>query len=120
MSSVIFPHVFVRHLLTKGTREHVAFGFRDKRGREVGAFIVRRAITVELAEEKSASHLATTGLPPGASRFVFLPQATRDGKAFGACQPDSYFETEEAREEAIAKYLAGAKKRAAKLAGGAS
>jgi len=116
--AVLVPHVFVRYLVTAGTREHVAFGSLDKRGREVGAIIVRRSLTVELAPNQAETwgYLASTELPVGTFRFVFLPQATRDGKAFGACQPNSYFETEEAREAAIAKYLAGAKKRAAKIA----
>lgn len=120
--SVVTPHVLVQFLTTKGTREHVAFGIRDKRGREVGATIIRRELRVELApnQQERWGYLETTELPVGAFRLVFVPHATRDGKAFGACQRDSYFETEEARETAIAKYLAGAKKRAAKMAGGAA
>lgn len=117
--AVIVPHVFVRHLTTKGTTESVAFGIRDERGREVGAILFRYGLSVELAEGEEARFglLATTELPVGASRLVFVPHAARDGKAFGAFQRHSYFETEEAREAAIAKYLAGAKKRAAKMAG---
>ena len=64
--------------------------------------------------------LATDELPAGSTRLYFRPHATRSRARYGAMQPNSYFETEEAREAAIAKYLAGARKRAAKMAGGAA
>jgi uncharacterized protein YbaA (DUF1428 family) len=49
--------------------------------------------------------------------FAMKVSATRDNKDFGAMQSWQVFETEADRDAAKAKYLDGARKRAAKLAG---
>jgi len=93
-----------------------AFGVVDAKGRALGC---RVSITFE-----PASWVVNPGDDAhrwhGEShdaRFSFSPQATRDGKAFGAVpvRAWAYFGTLAAARAHAAKYVAGARKRAEKV-----
>lgn len=94
------------------------FGKADSKGRALGA----RAHLIEadrvILEANMHPVCAATfrDVLPAAHVFGFCPQAMRGGAPFGAVQRDRYFETAEARDQAVAKYLADAKKRATKKA----
>jgi len=53
---------------------------------------------------------------PVGTYFTFSPHATRNGQPYGAWQPDQVFTTEAERDAALTAYLAGARKRALKVA----
>jgi len=93
---------------------HHEFGCCDSKGRTIGATIYTgQCEIVELPADKEVWSFMT--LEPGIY-YTFCPQATRAGKSFGACQSVQYFKTAAERDAKVAKYLAGAAKRAAKLA----
>jgi hypothetical protein len=94
------------------THEHVDFGVADKRGRAIGALVETETVTFVPAPVGATSgwHRA-----PG-TFFRLCVQATRNGKEYGASQPDHYFATEAERVAAITKMLAGSRRRAAKVA----
>lgn len=83
----------------------------DAKGRKIGAMVTTFEIDYVEIQEDSQSFWRQA---PG-HYFVMCPQATRDGKPYGACQRDQLFTTEAERNAARAKYFAGARKRAAKL-----
>ena len=70
------------------TTENVMFDLLDNRNRQVGCLIYRWNGT--------------------GGTFIFRPHASRDAIAYGACQNDRAFSTEEKREQAIASYLKSA------------
>lgn len=98
------------------TTEHVPFGLRDARGREIGAKITRYSCEVVHEEPQLLWSTREDGTPSreAGAWLCWYPQATRDGSSFGALQNRRYFRTEEEREADIQRYLADAKKRAAK------
>ena len=106
MSNTSFP----TNLITTSD-EVIAFDVNDSKRRAVGAQIKRiEAHWVETPEGKCGY------IPYRRGRwFGFEPHATRDGRRYGAVQQWRWFATVEAREAAIAKYLADASKRAAKF-----
>lgn len=73
------------------------FGFIDNKGRTIGARVI--AFTAKRGD-------AIEG-------YCFFPQATRDGKLFGALQNYRTFATPAARDEAVSAYLKAARARAA-------
>jgi hypothetical protein len=87
------------------------FGARDSKGRVLGARVATGRRAFEEAQEGDGCWWT---LSPGV-HFYFCPQATRDGKGFGATQGARYFATAEERDTAVARYLDSARKRAAKL-----
>lgn len=98
--------------ITNKQVEHVAFEIADKRGRQIGARIETfEATFTEITDEGFSYYTQAPG-----HYFGFRPRATRNGEWFGASQRQRYFKTQQERAEAIAKYLADAKKRAAKAA----
>lgn len=89
--------------------EHVDFKLLDSRGRKIGATVTTyRKDRVPVAG--SHSLLAPDSI--GTGWFVLDVQATRDGVGFGASQSTRYFESATARDSAIDRYLAAARKRA--------
>ena len=94
------------------TREHIDFGTLDSRGRKMGACIVRQTVTFEPASDHEQSGLFWSKEP--GVYYAWWPHATRNGETYGALQGEKLCETPEEREQAIAKYLAGARKRASK------
>ena len=92
-------------------------GLKDSKGREIGCSVYRGGSTMtELpAETFEKGYCSYRVMVPG-FYFTFLPQATRNGESYGASQPFEFFRTEAEREARIVEYLAGAEKRAAKLA----
>jgi hypothetical protein len=94
------------------------FGINDSRGREIGAQIYTYEEThTEISDEAAAASYSGyyTGVEPGLY-FGFRPHATRNGSTYGALQHGARFATVAERDAAIEKYLAGARKRAAKAA----
>lgn len=98
------------------TRTLHSFEVKDARGRVIGAAI--RAYEVEYVENTEESLLITTqrSTMPAGRHFVMHPWATRDGQDYGAVQGERFYKTAEERDQAVAKYLADARKRAAKKA----
>ena len=99
------------------TTERHDFGVVDSKGRAIGAFVTLAPFTV------------TRNLNPGqwwtpgeeadlGDWYEVRPQATRDGQKFGAIAVAARFQVRTLAEAAprIEKYLAAARKRAAKLA----
>lgn len=93
--------------------EHVGFGQRDRFGREIGARITTAR---EDVVPRTDTHNLAEPARLGTGWFTLVVHATRDGKVYGACQPTLYFKSATERDAAIEKYLAGARKRAAKVA----
>ena len=92
------------------------FPHKDTKGRRVGA----RALTfmVEYSPvdpEKVSKWFVGYSKPPGVL-YGWRPHALRDGKPYGAAQATSEYASEAERTAAIARYFAGAEKRARKLA----
>lgn len=97
--------------LTTTNTEIVSFGANDGRGRAIGSKIERiEADWIETPEGRCGYTPYRRG-----RWFGFEPHATRDGKEYGAVQHWRWFATVEEREAAITKYLADARKRAAKI-----
>lgn len=92
----------------------VDFGFKDSKGRALGAVIVTGEC--HYVDDANDERNWYSMVKPG-HYFYLYTQATRDGKTFGASQSRSYFKTTVSREFAITAYLKGAAKRAAKRAG---
>jgi hypothetical protein len=89
---------------------HNNFGVLDERGRMIGAKIRTSEIT------RTKKRMVEFGCMCLESQlgfhYEFIPQATRDGKPFGASQLGDIFRTIEERNVAIKKYLESARKRA--------
>ncbi len=96
------------------SEEVIGFGLFDSKGREIGA-----RVTLQIREmvpvAADAPSYAGFNIKPG-TYFTFTPHAARGGEDFGAFSGTRYFKSEAARAAAVAKYLADAKKRAAKNA----
>lgn len=95
---------------TRKAKRVVRFGLLDKQGREIGARIVTFEVTFRPAPEDARSWQTVA---PG-HYYGLNVWATRNGVPFGAIQSDRYFSTIAARHKALVKYIADAKKRAAK------
>lgn len=95
----------------EGTRftNHRDFGIVDSRGRKIGA-----SITIWQVEWRQLSDDATCYFHERRGDFALRTQATRDGVKYGSYQGEQWFDTLEARDAAITKYLADAVKRASK------
>ena len=93
-------------------RREINFGIRDNKGRFVGCQIETGIAEFIFSTVPDAVTFYPKILP---GKYVwFRPHATRDGRRYGACQVDRYFETTEKMEKAIAKYVEKAKARAIK------
>jgi len=92
-----------------------SFGVVDGKGREIGASA--HSYELDFVEiENPGQWESYYTIAPG-HYFVFRPSAERAGRAFGASHREQLFATAAERDAAVTKYLAGARKRAAKLAG---
>lgn len=100
-----------RQLQTNDMTTVVQFGFRDYRGRRVGAQIATWNAQMEPGLEDGKYGRST--LPPGPA-FGLRCMATRNSVCFGAWQQEQWFATVEERDAAITRYLDGARKRAAR------
>ncbi len=96
---------------TKSQQRVVSFGVKDSKGREIGAQIRTWETDFESTSPEAKVWYA---IKPG-HYFSLYAQATRGGKAFGASQSTHYFTIVSARNAAIEKYLAQARKRAGKI-----
>jgi hypothetical protein len=105
-------YVYATHSAPRDTdRKHVAFGIKDGKGREIGArFTTYR---MDWTPRAGGSGLAQPE-QLGTGWFVLDYHATRDGKDFGSSNPRGYFTSASGRDAAIEKYLADARKRAAR------
>ncbi len=93
-------------------RVHHDLGHADAKGRRIGAEIRTSLITVA---DKPADHSGGYyGYRPAGRYYAFVPHATRNGVHYGASQRETLFAKVEERDAAIEKYLANARKRAAK------
>jgi hypothetical protein len=86
------------------------FGCTDAKGRALGT----RIATYEVEYVALPADASSYSTVPVGSYFVFAVHATRDGKPFGAFQYPRRFATALERDAAAAKYLANARKAAAK------
>ncbi len=87
------------------------FGIVDEKGREIGASVHTFEVDfVEVPAGTWGAYNTTAG-----HYFGFFPRALRAGKGFGAIKPNQLFATASERDAAVAKYLAGARKRASKI-----
>ena len=102
---------FPANLITT-SNEVIVFGATDSKARVIGAQIKRiEADWIETPQGQYGYVNDRRGL-----WFGFEPHATRNNQRYGAgLQRHCWFATIEAREAAIAKYLADANKRAAKI-----
>lgn len=91
------------------------FGTKDSRGRAVGSLVYRYEADLCQYQEvqPNPSFLWSGPVSLGRRVFCYFPHATRDGKPFGAIQEVQIYDSEEAREDGVKKYLEGARKRAA-------
>lgn len=93
---------------TAGATARHDFGTVDAKGRTVGARVTAAVVTYEATGDRWGYR----DVEPGKRYRVVRVQATRDGADFGASQREQRFETDEAAAAYVAKYLAGARKRA--------
>lgn len=106
---------YVRYEDRDRSDEVVPFGFRDAKGRELGAVLIRYVTVCRLdTDPDPIGYIETKARPVGSTRYAVVCQQARAGKRFGATQPARYFATPEEREAAIAKYLKDANARAGK------
>ena len=96
--------------------ERFNFGAVDGKRRTIGARVTY-ASGEFTAERANGLRQAPQGSPESGPAFCMTVHATRDNNDFGAIQGWQVFATAAARDAAKAKYLDGARKRAAKLAG---
>jgi len=89
---------------------HNNFGVLDERGRMIGAKIRTSEITRTKKRQTRCGFVCLESQL--GFHYDFTPQATRDGKPFGASQSGYIFRTIEERDVAIKKYLESARKRA--------
>lgn len=96
----------------------VDFCANDKKGRALGTRIyLGVAVHVPYEDRPTdASQYATGYRIAAGTHFTLCVHTMRNGQTFGASQSRQYFATSEEREAAVNKYLAAARKRAAKLA----
>ena len=89
---------------TNDKKEIVNFGLMDNRNREIGAEIsTYEADFTELPETACAWYSQEAGHYYGLRCW-----ATRNGKTYGAIQPNQFFKTVTERDAALTKYLANA------------
>lgn len=93
------------------TIDFIDFQIPDEKGRSVGARIIKNECDVVPTEKTEGACYVT--LEPG-HYYELNVHATRNGKRYGACQPDHHYKTDEERTQALEKYLKDAKKRAMK------
>jgi len=98
-------------------RRLVSFDVRDTKGRVIGAGITTFA--QEFTDLPADPQPTSWSTVPAGFYFCFTPQATRNGLPYGASQNRRRFSTAAERDQAVAEYLADARKRAAKIARGA-
>jgi len=106
----------MRTQITKRTEtvsKHFDFDAIDPRGRKIGAFVITNETTFE---DSPPEHTWGYTMDPG-QYFTLTFHTTRDGAAYGPIQPMQHFKTVEERDQAVAKYLKAAQKRANKLGG---
>ena len=98
----------------------VSFEVKDNKGRLIGAQITRlEADFVEPNKDLDQADWRNrypTSYDFRGHYFGFHAMAARAGKTYGAAQNPRWFPTAEARDQAIADYIAGAQKRANKKA----
>lgn len=101
----------ISETVSEGSEYH-EFDAVDSKGRKIGA---RVHFSVVVFADLPADARGGYGMKAG-TYFAWVGNATRNGEHFGAIQPRHYCETEQERAQAVAKYLKGAEKRAAKVA----
>lgn len=89
------------------------FDIEDAKGRRIGVHV--KTYEVDFVEASEGQY-SSCNLPVG-HYFALNCHATRDGASYGAYQKTQFFTSEAERSEALEKYLANAKKRAAKKSG---
>lgn len=94
------------------------FGVLDQKGREIGGNVHTCTCTWRIETQETADWAVerTITRRDGEVTYQWSPQATRDGRSYGAGHRWSHCATIEERDAAIAAYFASARKRAAKKA----
>ena len=95
------------------TESYHDFAAKDRFGRSIGAHAKTYEVVIDDAEDSLWDRKVGRHLPVG-RYFAFRPSATRNGRKYGALQYTQYFDTAEARDKAVIKYLRGAQTRAEK------
>lgn len=98
---------------TAGETRKIDFGMMDEKGRRLGCEIFLSVETFTPAPDGAVCYYCD--IRPD-TYFAFKPQATRNGKPFGATQSTRRCMTEAEREAAIATYINGARNRASENA----
>ena len=96
--------------------EAAEFDIKDSKGRAMGASILRTTETYELMTDAEVKTSYFCSFICVGTWYVANIQTTRDGKCYGASQPNLYFASVEARDEAVHAHLARSMKAAAKKA----
>jgi len=87
--------------------KYVDFGIKDKLNRNIGVNITTYHVTFAQAPEDARMWYAIDA----GDYYALHTWITRDGKNYGAIQPNKYFKTAQERETAINKYLTETRKR---------
>jgi hypothetical protein len=90
----------------------VPFGIFDTKGREVG--VVVRTWEVVATEVPNTNTCWHNHIKEVGEYFAVSIQSTRNGKGYGASQPDSYFKTQAEADVAIEKRIKSTRARYAK------
>jgi hypothetical protein len=89
------------------SKRWVDFPAKDAKGRTIGAHVYRSTVRFDPVKDGQAGYRHLPGVYEG-----LRVQATRNGLPYGASQSWRYFDTAEARDAALAKYLRDAQRRA--------
>lgn len=104
---------YKEEVLDRAETQVINFGIKDDQGRECDLIIKCATVAFTVNEDPNCCWGFSKPYPP----YRLDAQAARNGKQFGAAQRDSYFETVEKRDAAIAKRIKETKARYAKKFG---
>lgn len=105
-----------RSIQTNRTAREIAihdFATCDKRGRAIGSMIITWEADYVAWDAEAHKNCGFNRIEPG-HVFQLRTGATRNGEGYGPTQADRAFRSAAERDEAIAKYLEAARKRALK------
>jgi hypothetical protein len=105
--------------ITAETVEKIEHGFRDGKGRTLGAIVKTGTMTVTIFDDESCGSRERCGITHRDDAGVWYfgrVQAAKNGARFGASQSGEYFRTEAERDAYVARRLADSRKAAEKQA----
>lgn len=111
-------HVRVKFETIERASETVDYACRDQKGRAVGGLVIKETGRVLQRTDAKGGYIMENAdveaLNDDGVRYGYEVRSARDGKGFGASQHTKWFNTPEARDEALAKAVENARKRAVK------